>query len=150
VRLFKLFSIAAVAASVMYCAVPAAAQSPAPASSPAVENPTVTTLARAQVEAFRAGKIDRTQYTADANTHLTDTLVSQVSQVLARGGAVRAFSYSGNSQQSGIAVAQYAVTFDKPIAIPEMPQLPTTADWLESIATDASGKISFLLFAPKM
>ena len=151
-RLFSFFITTAIAAALI-STMPALAQTtPAPsnATSTAAENPTTTALARAQLDAFRAGKIDRTQYNSDANTHITDTLVGQVAQVLGRGGAVKTFAYSGNALQGGVQVTQYAVTFERPVTVPEMPNLPTTADWIESIATDSSGKISYLLFAPKM
>ena len=150
-RLFSFLISTAVAAALL-SGVPALAQTtPAPsAPSTTAENPTTTALARAQIDAFRAGKIDRTQYNADANAHITDTLVGQVSQVLGRGGSIKTFAYSGNALQGGVQVAQYVVTFERPITVPEMPTLPTTADWIESIATDSSGKISYLLFAPKM
>ena len=151
-RLFSFFITTAIAAALL-SSVPALAQTTPAPSAPAsttAENPTMTALARAQVDAFRAGRIDRTQYNADANSHITDTLVGQVAQLLGRGGSIKTFAYSGNALQSGVQVAQYAVTFERPIAVPEMPNLPTTADWIESIATDSSGKISYLLFAPKM
>ncbi|MBV9148557.1 MAG: hypothetical protein JO024_01725 [Candidatus Eremiobacteraeota bacterium] len=151
-RLFS-FSITTAIAAALISGTPALAQTaPAPsaATSTAAENPTTTALARAQIDAFRAGKIDRTQYNADANAHITDALVGQVAQLLGRGGAIKTFAYSGNAVQSGVQVTQYAVTFERPVAVPEMPTLPTTADWIESIATDKDGKISYLLFAPKM
>ena len=149
-RFYSFLSMAAVVAASL-CATPALAQQqPSAPTTAAAENPTMTTLARAQIEAFRAGKIDRSAYTSEASAHITDVLVSQVSQLLNRGGPVKTFAYSGNVLQSGVQVAQYNVTFDHPIATPEMPTLPTTANWVESIATDQSGKISYLLFAPKM
>ena len=151
-RLFSFFFITAIATA-LFSNAPALAQTtpanPA-ATSTATENPTMTALARAQLDAFRAGKIDHTQYNADANAHITDALVGQVAQLLGRGGSVKGFAYSGSALQSGVQVAQYAVTFERPIAVTEIPNLPTTADWIESIATDSSGKISYLLFAPKM
>ncbi len=147
----RLFLLIFVAAALMPVAAFAQVASPAPAAAaPAAENATLTTLARAQIDAFRAGKIDRSQYTSEANAHITDTLVTQVAQLLARGGNIKSFAYSGTAVQSGVQVAQYAVTFDKPVAVPEMPSLPTTANWVESISTDKTGKIAYLLFAPKM
>jgi hypothetical protein len=141
------------AIALAFFAAPALAQSPAPStmSAPgqAAENPTLTKLAREQLDAFRAGKIDRSLYASDANSHITDALVTQVSQLLGRGGAVKSFTYSDNVMQAGAQVSQYAVTFERPIAVPEMPTLPTTDQWICSIATDKDGKISYLLFAPK-
>lgn len=155
----RLFSvIPAFALAVSFLALPALAQrpSPAPSASPlpasataAAENPTLTVLARAQVDAYRAGKIDRAQYTPEANAHITDAIVTQVSQLLARGGAVKSFTYADNILQAGVQISRYAVVFERPILVPEMPTLPTTDQWVASISTDKDGKISYLLFAPK-
>ncbi|MBV8689531.1 MAG: hypothetical protein JOZ59_05435 [Candidatus Eremiobacteraeota bacterium] len=137
--------IAAVLAA-SFCIAPALAQQATPASSTAAENPSTTALARAQFDALRAGTIDRSKYTADVNSHLTDAVVSEISRVLSPGGAVKTFAYAGNAVQSGVQVAQYSVEFEHPISVPMM---PTTALWNLSIATDKDGKISSFSLSPK-
>ncbi|MBV9148558.1 MAG: hypothetical protein JO024_01730 [Candidatus Eremiobacteraeota bacterium] len=116
------------------------------AATTAVENPTVTALARAQLDALRAGKIDRSQYTSQVNAHFTDSDVASAAQLFGRGGAVKTFAYAGNEVRNGITVSQYTVEFEHPISVPMM---PTTANWIESIATDKGGKISYIAFDPK-
>jgi hypothetical protein len=111
-----------------------------------VENPTVTALARGQLDALRSGKIDRSQYTAVVNTHLTDVDVAQIAQVLGAAGAVKTFTYAGNAVENGLRVSQYTVEFEHPISVPMM---PTTANWIESIATDKDGKVSYFSLSPK-
>jgi hypothetical protein len=121
----------------------AIAQTTAPA---AVENPAITTLARAQLDAFRSGKIDRSQYTAVVNAHLTDADVSDIFHVLGGAGEVKTFAYAGTAIENGIRVWQYTVAFEHPISVPMM---PTTANWVESIATDKDGKVTYFSLSPK-
>lgn len=125
---------------------PSASTSPAPTTVVPDENPAITNLARAQIEIFRTGKIDRTQYGANINAVLTDTILTQWSKILAISGAVTSFSYVGSVHVIGLPVSQYVVTFEHAIAVPGQ---PVTNQWIESIATDQNGKIVYLLFQPK-
>jgi len=122
-----------------------AGETPTATSTPS-EDPALTKLARAQLDALRAGKIDRSLYTADVNAHFTDSDVTQVSQLLRSGGDVKSFTYSGNRILDGVPVSQYALTLERPISVPLM---PTTDQWICSIATDSAGKISWLSLDPK-
>ena len=122
------------------------AQSSSSTSVATGENPNVTNLARSQIDIFRTGKIDRSQYGSQINAVLTDTLVRQWSQLLTISGAVTAFNYAGTTNVSGLPIAQYAVTFEHPISVPNM---GTTNQWIESIAVDGAGKVVYLTFAPK-
>jgi hypothetical protein len=73
--------------------------SPAPTDEPQAPPPVatgptaeVTARARAVFEANRAGKIDRTQYTADMNGRITDAALAQASLELRRLGEVKSFT----------------------------------------------------------
>ena len=129
---------------------PSSAASPAPAASaaasPVPENPALTKLARGEVDAWTAGKIDRTHYSAQANTQLPDALVTKVSGYLVPLGKVKAFAYSGVTTINGLAVTQYAMTFENAATLPNG---ATIKDFLESIAVDKDGKITFIYFSPK-
>jgi len=130
-----------VAVALCICA-PASAAS----ASPAPENPAVTKLARGEVDAWIAGKLDRTHYSTTTNAQLPDTLVTKLSGMLAPLGKVTHFAYSGTAQMSGIAVTQYTLTFENAVA---MPNGATVRDFLESIALDQDGKITLIYFSPK-
>jgi len=110
------------------------------------ENPTLTAIARAQIDILRTGKIDRSQYGKDLNAVMTDQVVTQLSQLFAISGKITAFSYAGAQNVSGLPVTQYVVSFEHPISTPNV---PSTNQWIESIATDASGKVVYLSFVPK-
>jgi hypothetical protein len=119
----------------------------APSSTVATtENPNLTNLARAQIDVFRTGKINRSQYGPQLNSVLTDTVVTQWSQLLALSGAVTSFTYAGSTNISGLPVTQYVVTFQHPISLSNG---PSTNQWIEQIAIDQTGKIVYLSFAPK-
>ena len=110
------------------------------------ENSALTAMARAQIDILRTGKIDRSQYGKDINAVLTDQTLTQWSQLIALSGAVTSFTYAGATLVNGLPVTQYTVTFEHPISAPN---LPSTNQWIEQIATDQTGKIVFLSLAPK-
>lgn len=120
--------------------------SPLPAGPVTGESPTLSRLARAQIDIFRAGKIDRTQYGPELNAFFTDLTLTQWSQILAIIGSVVSFSYLGSTLVSGLPVSQYSVTFEHAIAVPG--QAPTK-QWIESIALDQPGRVVYLSFVPK-
>ena len=139
-RLSSFLLIAAAAA--VLSAAPALAQTPA-STSPApaaasipAENPAVTKIARAEIDAWESGKVDRTRYTDEANKHITTDLVTNVSKQMAPLGAPTSFKYVGHAQQFGMDLTNYEAAF---------PQITLT----ESIALDPNGKISFIYFVPK-
>ena len=126
--------------------VSAASPAPNPSATPVAsmnipEDPTLTTLARSQIDVIRTGQINRAQYGDQLNAILTDQLVTQMSQVLSQVGAVTSFTYTGTADYNGLSVAQYLVAFEHPFQ--------TTNQWIESIARDSSGKVVFLSFTPK-
>ncbi len=123
-----------------------ATASPLPPGPLTVENPSLDRLARAQIDIFRTGKIDRTQYGPELNAVFTDLTLTQWSQILAISGSVVSFSYLGSTSVSGLPVSQYSVTFEHVIPLPG--QAPTK-QWIESIATDQLGRVVFLSFVPK-
>lgn len=130
-------------------AAPGLAQTPAPIASPAapaLENAALTKLARIELDAFLSGKVDRTHYTAQANTQLTDAIVTQVSGIFAPAGKVTSFGYAGPGTFQGMPVVKYAVGFEKAIALPNG---GSTKDFVESIAWDKDGKVTFIFFSPK-
>jgi len=127
------------------CALPHLAQAAAPASgtrlaaaapSTPAENPALTKIARAEIDAWESGKLDRSKYTDQANKQITDDIVTRASKLMGPLGAPTSFKYVGHAQQSGLDLTNYEAVF---------PQVTL----IESIALDASGKIAFIGFAPK-
>ena len=123
----------------------AATPKPQPTATPALssvpENPSLTTLARSQIDMIRSRHVSRAQYGDQLNAVLTDNLIARLSQALNVGGAVTSFGYAGTTNVSGLPVAQYLIGFEHPIG--------ATNQWIESIAADPAGKVLYLSFAPK-
>jgi len=138
VRLFLLIAIAmsAMSLGVLPAQVLAATPTPAPAASVPPENPAVTQIARAELDAWESGKVDRAKYSDEANKHITTDLVANVSKQMAPLGTPTSFKYVGHVSQYGLDLTQYEAVF---------PQITLT----ESISVDANGKIVFIYFTPK-
>ena len=141
--------------ALMAAAVPAAAtaqtspSSPAPAATGAAvphEDPAVTKIARTELDAFLAGKIDRTHYIAGSQAQLTDAVVTRVSGLLAPGGKVSSFAYIGPGTLQGMAVVRYAVGFEH--AIP-LSNGASSKDFVENLIVDQAGKVALIFFSPK-
>lgn len=104
---------------------------PVPASS---VSPEVGARARAEFEANRSGRIDRTRYTADMSARISDTALAEVSAALKPLGAVRSFTQVRKITQGAQAVYVFRIEFDKPPAVEQ------------AIGWNAAGKIDYLQF----
>ena len=135
----RLFLLIAIAVAVMsFGMVPAQvrAATPTPTASAPPEDPAVTQVARAELDAWQSGKVDRSKYSADAQKHITNDLVANIAKQMGPLGAPTSFKYVGHAQQYGMDLTQYEAVF---------PQITLT----ESISIDPTGKIVFIYFTPK-
>ncbi len=118
-------------------AAPAASASPAPAASPA---PTATkeqtAKARAEFDAWQAGKIDLDRYVAEAKPQFSDAMVSQLSTAYLKPlGAVRSFTLTDKGPYQGMTVYAFRAACAN-----------GTID--ELISWNGAGKIQFIFFRP--
>jgi hypothetical protein len=116
---------------------PSAQPSPAgvgPAAS--VPSPDVAARARAVFEANRAGKIDRTAYSAEMNAKITDAGLARVAAELRNLGDVKSFVQVRKITMGSIVAYVFRIESEKPPAVEE------TISW------DGAGKIGFLQFGP--
>ena len=122
-------------------AIPSAAPSPAaeepapprPASA-STPSPEIAARARAELEANRTGKVDRTHYTADMAERMTDVTLAEVSTSLKALGAVKSFTQVRKITQGALTLYVFRVEFEKPPIVEE------------AIAWNAAGKVDFLQF----
>jgi hypothetical protein len=109
-------------------------QAPPPvASSP---SPEIAARARAELDASRTGKIDRSRYSADMNARITDGALAEASSALRALGAVKGFVQVRKITRGATTVYVFRVEFEKPPLIEE------------TIAWDPSGKVDLLQFGP--
>ncbi|HTD38268.1 MAG TPA: hypothetical protein VK669_12190 [Candidatus Limnocylindrales bacterium] len=113
-----------------------AAEEPAPPrpASASPPSPEVAARARAELEANRTGKIDRTHYTADMAARITDASLAEVSTSLKALGAVKSFTQVRKITQGALTLYVFRVEFEKPPIVEE------------AIAWNAAGKVDFLQF----
>ena len=118
-------------------AAPSAEPSPA-ASGPAasIPSPEIAARARAVFEANRAGKIDRTAYSADMNAKITDAGLARVAAELRGLGEVKSFVQVRKITMGTLVVYVFRIETEKPPVVEE------TISW------DAAGKIDLLQFGP--
>ena len=110
------------------------AAAPGPAAS--IPSPEIAARARAAFEANRAGKIDRTAYTAAMNALISADGLARVAAELRALGTVKSF-VQVRKITMGLAVAYvFRIETDKP------PPVEQTISW------DDSGKIDLLQFGP--
>jgi hypothetical protein len=93
----------------------------------------MTTQARAEYDALRNGKVDRSHYSAEMGSAISDTRIASVSKQLQALGTVQRFSYERTLPVQGHTIYVYRVTCQKP---PEL---------FEFIAWDGAGKIEALV-----
>ncbi|MBV9973485.1 MAG: hypothetical protein JO135_09130 [Candidatus Eremiobacteraeota bacterium] len=134
--ILTLIAVCAMSLGTVPAPVRAASPTPVPAASMPPENPSVTQIARAEIDAWESGKVDRSKYSAEANQHITNDLITNVSKQMAPLGPPTSFKYVGHATQFGLDLTQYEAVF---------PQITLT----ESIAVDPAGKIAFIYFSPK-
>jgi hypothetical protein len=119
---------------------PAAASSAAPTPAPAPAGPTpaprISAAARAEFEAWQAGKIDLDHYIPEARARFTDTTVKQISsQYLQPLGALTTFTYVRQMVVSGQTLYVFRATCANGSAE-------------ELLSWDSAGKIQFIYFRP--
>jgi hypothetical protein len=120
-----------------------AAPSPAPAAGdeplapPPIAtgpSPEVAARARAVFDANRAGKIDRTQYTADMNGRITDAALAQASVELRSLGEVKSFTQVRKITHGPITLYVFRIELAKP------PLIEQVVGWNEA------GQVRYLSF----
>jgi hypothetical protein len=137
-------SPAPVPASPAAPALPAASGAPAPAAEPGTlpppaassPSPEVAARARAEFEANRSGKIDRTHYTTEMNARISDTALAEASSALKALGPVKGFVQVRKITQGALTLYVFRIECEKPPAVEE------------AIAWNAAGKVDFLQFVP--
>jgi hypothetical protein len=121
------------------------AQTPAPSAEPSpaaagpaasIPSPEIAVRARAAFEANRAGKIDRTAYSADMNAKITDDGLARVATELRALGTVKSFVQVRKITMGTLVAYVFRIETDKPPAVEQ------TISW------DAAGKIDLLQFGP--
>ena len=115
----------------------AAPASPSPVASPspaASADPAQTAKARAEYDAWAAGKPDMSHYIAGASAELT-AAIPQVQAYLQAIGPVKTFAFQRTTTAQGMTVAIYLATAEKGSA-------------QELISWDAAGKIQLIFFHP--
>ena len=114
-------------------AAPAPAEPPAPPAA-SMPSPEIAAKARAVFEANRAGKIDRTQYTADMNGRITDAALAQASGELRTLGEVKSFIQVRKVTHGALTVYVFRIELAKPPAIEQ------TIGW------NPAGQVRYLSF----
>jgi hypothetical protein len=132
----RVFARADAEPSAVPSAAPPAAAEPAPPRPAAASTPSpeIAARARAELEANRAGKIDRTHYTADMAARMTDATLAEVSTSLKALGAVKSFTQVRKFTQGALTLYVFRVEFEKPPVVEE------------AIAWNAAGKVELLQF----
>jgi D-alanyl-D-alanine carboxypeptidase len=110
----------------------AAYDEPAPAPG---EDPKVSALARAQLEAFASGHIDPAAYTKEVNALMTPAVVAQVRDYLKSLGPVSTFTFTGKSRTAGSDVYVYKIDC-------------ALGSIRETLSLDATGKINGIFIRP--
>jgi hypothetical protein len=115
--------------------------SPAPDASPAPPvatspSPEIAARARAELEANRTGRIDRTRYSAEMNARISDKALADAAEALKALGAVKGFTQVRKVTQGAVTVYVFRIQFEKP---------PVVEEW---IAWNSAGKVDLLQFGP--
>ncbi len=103
--------------------------------SPGSEDPKITTIARAQFESLREGRIEPSLYTATVAAGMTPPVLAQVRQFLSTFGAVTGLIFFGTSHSGDFDVYVYKVDCEHGAV-------------RETISFDAQGKIGGIYVAP--
>lgn len=110
----------------LYPAIAAAADRAAPG-----EDPAFTARVKKVFAGFLAGKIDRTQFDAQANAALTDALVAHAAKQFAALGTPKSYTFRGCTMQGSLKVCKYGVEFP-------------AATMVLTVGTDPDGKINMI------
>lgn len=117
-------------------AAPAAEAAPGAPLVASMPSPEIAAQARAVFEANRAGKIDRTGYTADMSTAITDAALARVAAELRGLGDVKTFVQVRKVTQGATTVYVFRIECEHAPVIEEV------------ISWNAAGKITYLRFGP--
>jgi len=113
--------------------VPTATATPVPGPAP---SPAVVSAARAEFEAWQAGKIDLNRYIPEARAQFTDSAVGQISsQYLRPLGAVKTFSFVRQLAVQGMTVYEFRAAC-------------ANGSIDELISWNSAGKVQFIFFRP--
>ncbi|MDB5092756.1 MAG: hypothetical protein JWO85_857 [Candidatus Eremiobacteraeota bacterium] len=117
---------------------PAAAASGAPASGAGPAGPSleIAQRARAEFEAHRAGKIDRSHYTPEMNGVITDARLAEAATELQTLGMVKSFVQVRRITHGGSSMYVFRIECDN------APVVEETIGW------NADGKVDYLAFGP--
>ena len=118
---------------------PAAAPSGMPApdlGTPAGPSPEIAQRARAEFEAHRAGKIDRSHYTPEMNGVITDARLAQAATELQTLGMVKTFVQVRRISHGGSSMYVFRIECDN------APVVEETIGW------NTAGKVDYLAFGP--
>jgi hypothetical protein len=118
---------------------PGAPPSGTPASEPGTTaglSPEIALRARAEFDAHRAGKIDRSRYTPEMNGIITDALLVRASSELQSLGTVKTFSQVRRITHGATSIYVFRI---------ECENAPVVE---ETIAWNAAGKVDYLSFGP--
>jgi hypothetical protein len=119
-------------------AVATAQSTPAPSPSPSTgADAAVAARAESWLRYIQAGKIDRSQLTAQMNSALTDARIAGVSAQLAPLGDPLSFALQSTSNQGDLTIYVYRITFKSPAPVID-----------EAFVLDDNGKIAGLWFKP--
>jgi hypothetical protein len=118
---------------------PAPSAEPSPAAygpAASIPSPEIAARARAVFEANRAGKIDRTAYSAEMSAKITDDGLARVAAELRALGYVKSFVQVRRITMGALVAYVFRIETEKPPAVEE------TISW------DAAGKVDLLQFGP--
>ena len=107
--------------------------SPHAASTPSAE---VAARARAEFDANRSGKIDRTRYTDEMNGIISGAALAQAAAQLKTLGTVKTFTQVRKVTKGPLTIYVFRIECEKPPPIEE------------SIAWNTAGKVEYLSFGP--
>jgi hypothetical protein len=115
---------------------PAAAADETPLPPPVATGPSpeVAARARAVFDANRAGKIDRTQYTADMNERITDSALAHAANELRSLGEVKSFTQVRKITSGPVTIYVFRIELAKPPVVEEI------------VGWNAAGQVRFLQF----
>jgi hypothetical protein len=100
-----------------------------------VDDPKVNARAREWLERAQTGNVDRSQFTSEMNTAMTDALITSAKAALAPLGTPSAFTLRAHYEIEGNNVYVYRMSFKD-------------SNWNEQIAFASDGKIAGLYFRP--
>jgi hypothetical protein len=115
---------------------PAETDRPLPPPVASVPSPEIAARARAEFEANKSGKIDRTRYTPEMNARITDGALAELSSALRSLGTVKTFTQVRKITSGTLTLYVFRVECEKP------PLIEVAIGW------DPAGKVDYLQLGP--